>query len=143
MSRESELPPTNSPSPATSSAVTAGDSQNRLAQAYDCLGLLVPPFWGAKLAAIATIDSLRRNVPASVAQMTGGDLYMFDSTRGLEQAFMNVSNHIPNRYLLSFQPQNPHPGLHAISLHLANYPNLLVTARHGYWADQPGILEVK
>jgi hypothetical protein len=53
----------------------------------------------------------------------------------LEQSLLTISNHIPNRYVLSFQPQSPHPGLHTIDLHLKDHPKLAVTARRTYWAD--------
>ena len=48
---------------------------------------------------------------------------------------MTISNHVPNRYVLSFQPVAPHPGLHAIELRLREHPELVVTARRSYWAD--------
>ena len=37
--------------------------RTRRSQAFDCLGLLAPPLALAKMAAIATADSLPRNVP--------------------------------------------------------------------------------
>jgi hypothetical protein len=39
--------------------------------------------------------------------------------------------------MLSFQPQSPHPGFHAISLAAPNYEGLKVSARSGYWLDEP------
>jgi hypothetical protein len=39
--------------------------------------------------------------------------------------------------MLSFQPQSPHPGFHAISLAAPNYDGLKVSARSGYWIDEP------
>jgi VWFA-related protein len=119
----------------TDATRAGGNHQNRLAQAYDCLGLLAPPLWAAKLATMAAIDMLRRNVPESVAELSGGEFYKFENTGSLQHGLIAISNHIPNRYVLSFQPQSPHPGLHAIELRLRNYPNLVVTARGSYWAD--------
>ncbi len=43
-------------------------AQNRWAQAYDRLAQLAPPLTFAKMAAIATVDGLRQNVPETVAQ---------------------------------------------------------------------------
>jgi hypothetical protein len=37
--------------------------------------------------------------------------------------------------MLTFQPQSPHPGPHAIGLSLPNYSRLAVTARTSYWID--------
>ena len=53
-----------------------------------------------------------------------------------ERDLQTISNHIPNRYVLSFQPQSPHAGFHAIALSLPNYVELKVSARDGYWADE-------
>ncbi len=48
---------------------------------------------------------------------------------------MTISNHIPNRYVLSFQAQSPHTGFHAIELRVPRYAGFKVAARNGYWAD--------
>lgn len=110
-------------------------SQNKAVQAYDCLTQLAPPLALAKMAAIAATDGLRRNIPESVARLTGGEYFKLTDVKGLERDLATISNNIPNRYVLSFQPQSPHPGLHVISLQLRNYANLQVTARSSYWAD--------
>jgi VWFA-related protein len=111
------------------------DTNNKVIQAYDCLTQLLPPLALAKMAAIAATDGLKRNVPESVAHLTGGEYFKLTDAKNLERDLATISNHIPNRYVLSFQPQSPHPGLHAISLQLKNYPDLRVTARSSYWAD--------
>jgi hypothetical protein len=81
------------------------------------------------------MNGLRRNVPESVAQLTGGEYFPFTNARNLEGSLLTISNHVPNRYVLSFQPPSPHPGLHAVELRLKKYPNLVVTSRRSYWAD--------
>src|SRR5271170_1651260 len=63
-----------------------------------------------------------------------GALKLTDA-RALERSLATISNHIPNRYILSFQPQSPHPGLHVIGLTLPDYSKLAVTARTSYWVD--------
>jgi len=108
---------------------------NKAIQAYDCLTQLVPPLALAKMAAIAATDGLKRNVPETVAHLTGGEYFKLTDARTLERSLATISNHIPNRYVLSFQPQSPHPGLHVISLSLPSYSKLSVTARTSYWAD--------
>ncbi len=110
-------------------------SQNRLSQAYDCLGQLAPPLAAVKMAVIAAMDGMRRNAPETVAHLTGGEYFRFSSTRDLESSLFTISNHVPNRYVLSFQPRSPHPGPHAIELRLREHPNLVLTARRSYWAD--------
>jgi VWFA-related protein len=104
-------------------------------QAYGCLELLAPPLALAKAAVIAIFEGLQKNIPETVARLTGGEYFKLGSEKNLERDLATISNHIPNRYILSFQPQSPHPGLHAITLRLPNYADLAVTARGSYWAD--------
>jgi VWFA-related protein len=113
-------------------------TQNKAIQAYDCLAQLAPPLALAKMAAIAINDGMRRNVPETVAKLTGGEYFKLTDAKSLEHSLETISNHLPNRYVLTFHPQSPHPGLHAIALHLPNYSNLEVTARNGYWANGAG-----
>lgn len=111
-------------------------SSNPWEKTYDCLGLLAPPLRLAKLAAMTTADSLERNVPETVAALTGGEYFKFEDSRSLVRGLVAVSNHLPNRYVLSFQPQSPHPGFHAVQLRLKDYPSLRLSARSGYWVDE-------
>jgi hypothetical protein len=111
--------------------------QNPGAQAYDCLSLLAPPLRFAKAAAIAAFDGLQKDIPETVARLTGGEYFKLGNQKTLVRDLHTISNHIPNRYVLSFQPQSPHPGLHAIDLRLPGYSGLKVTARGSYWAEAP------
>jgi hypothetical protein len=109
--------------------------QSVAAQAYDCASLLAPPLRAAKMLAMAAMNGLHRNVPESVAQLTGGEYYKFENEKSFDRGLITISNHIPNRYVLSFTPQSPHPGLHAIKLQVKDYTKLQVTARRSYWVD--------
>jgi VWFA-related protein len=114
-------------------------SQNKLVQAYDCLTQLAPPLALAKMAAIVATDDLRRNIPETVARLSGGEYFKLTDPKSLERDLATISNHIPNRYVLSFQPQSPHAGFHVIGLHSQNYSNLAITARGSYWADNEAV----
>jgi VWFA-related protein len=105
-------------------------------QYFDCFAELLPPLRLAKIAEIAARNALRKNVSESVAKLTGGEAFKFSNAKQLQRDLFTLSNHIPNRYVLSFHPQNPHPGLHAISLTLTNYDNLNIEARSSYWVDE-------
>jgi hypothetical protein len=113
-----------------------GDS--RLKQAWNCAGVLLPPLQLANLVAVAARNGLRKNVPETVARLSGGEYFPFKDTRGLDRAMIALSNHIPNRYVLSFEPQSPHPGLHALSLRMKDNPEYVVTSRSSYWAEDEG-----
>jgi VWFA-related protein len=110
-------------------------TKNKAVQAYDCLGVLAFPLTLAKMAAIAATGGLRTNVPETVARLTGGEYFKLTDAKSLERDLAAISNHLPNRYVLSFQPQSPHPGLHAIGLQVPGYEHLEVTARSSYWAE--------
>lgn len=109
---------------------------SRWSQFYDCLAQWVPPLTFAKIATIATAHSLQRNVPATVTRLTGGEYFKLGNERRLERDLTAIGNHLPNRYMLSFQPQIPHPGLHRLELKLPGYEALNLTARTSYWADE-------
>ena len=114
---------------------------SRWSQFYDCVGQLVPPLTFAKIAAIATADSLLKNVPATVSRLTGGEYFKLGDERSLEQELTAIGNHLPNRYILSFHPQAPHPGLHVLKVKLPDYERLEVTARTSYWAETAPVAE--
>ncbi len=112
---------------------TASDSQ--LNKAFECLSILAPPLRLAKMAVLLAINGFHHNVPETVAHLTGGEYFSFNNTKSLERGLLTISNHVPNRYVLSFHPQSPQPGIHAITLQLKEHIDLTVTARSSYWAD--------
>ncbi len=104
-------------------------------QDYDCLAMLAPPLRLARIALIAATGALKKNVPETVAHLTGGEYYSFSNRKSLEKGLQELANHIPNRYMLSFHPLNPHPGFHSVVLQLKDRPNLKVAARTSYWVE--------
>jgi hypothetical protein len=115
--------------------VPDGKGNNRAMQTFDCLSLLAPPLRAAKMATMAALDGMHRNVPKTVALLTGGEYFRFENTRSLERGLVTISNQVPNTYALSFSPQADSPGLHAIDVRLKDRPGLRVDARKSYWAD--------
>lgn len=108
---------------------------NRAAQALDCVGDLLPPLRLARIEFLAAKDGLKRNVPESVAQLTGGEYFAFKDAKTLAQHLITISNDVPNYYFLSFRPQSPRPGPHVLELRVKNRPEYKVKARKGYWVD--------
>jgi VWFA-related protein len=115
--------------------VPDGKGNNRTMQTFNCLTLLAPPLFAAKMATMAALDNIHRNVPESVARLTGGEYFKFENKRSLERGLITISNQIPNSYALSFSPQADSPGLHAIDVRLKDRTGLHVDARRSYWAD--------
>jgi VWFA-related protein len=117
--------------------VPDGKGNNREMQTFDCLSLLAPPLRAAKMATMAALDGMHRNVPKTVALLTGGEYFRFENTRSLERGLITISNQVPNTYALTFSPHADRPGLHAIDVRLKDRPGLRVDARKSYWADSP------
>ena len=108
---------------------------NRSVQALSCASDLLPPLRLARMMFIAASDGLKQNVPKSVARLTGGEYFAFSGAHSLRQDLITASHDVPNYYLLSFRPQSPALGLHALGLSLKEKPGLHCSARKAYWVD--------
>ena len=83
-------------------------------------------------------QGMRKNIPKAIATMTGGQYELFKSDKGFDLRMNNFDNDLYNRYLLSFQPTDPHPGLHQVRVRLSNpRKKVAVIARNSYWATPP------
>jgi hypothetical protein len=78
---------------------------------------------------------MRKNIPSEVAEMTGGEYELFATQKKFDTRMNDFTNHLHSRYLLSFEPKNPHPGLHQIRVRLKNGSVASVLARSSYWAE--------
>jgi VWFA-related protein len=93
----------------------------------------VPPDVVAPL--LMARQAMNKNIPKTIAAMTGGEYDLFSSRKGFETRLNGFANHLHNRYLLSFEPKNPHPGLHRIRVGLKDpEPGETVLFRSNYWA---------
>jgi hypothetical protein len=96
-------------------------------------------YWNAPPNVVAPLlmarQAMKKNVPKAIAAMTGGEYELFSSRKGFETRMNSFANHLHNRYLLSFEPKSPHPGLHRIRVRLRNpAPDETVLFRSNYWA---------
>jgi VWFA-related protein len=80
-------------------------------------------------------QAMRKNVPSTVASMTGGEYELFATRKKFEVRMNDFTNHLHSRYQLSFAPKSPHPGLHQIRVRLRNAGDGAVLARTSYWAE--------
>lgn len=80
------------------------------------------------------VQAMRSNVARSLAVMSGGEYMAFTRQRGFEDRILEMASHARNRYLLSFRPTDPTPGLHTLSVKLNVDANARVVARTSYWA---------
>jgi VWFA-related protein len=79
----------------------------------------------------------KRNTPKAIASQTGGEYELFESRQRFETRMIDFTNHLHSRYVLSFEPKNPEPGLHLIRVRLKQPGAATVLARSRYWAAAP------
>lgn len=85
--------------------------------------------------AYRTAQAMRKNVPATVTSMTGGEYELFTTRKKFEVRMNDFTNHLHSRYLLSFAPKDPRPGLHQLRVRLKDPSKGTVLARTSYWAE--------
>src|SRR6202795_3970876 len=81
--------------------------------------------------------AIKSNTPKAIASQTGGEYELFESRKRFETRMMDFTNHLHNRYVLSFEPKNPKPGLHEIRVRLKEPGTASVLARSSYWVAAP------
>ncbi len=84
---------------------------------------------------VMAAQAMKKNVPSTVAAMTGGEYEFFATRKKFEVRMNDFSNHLHSRYMLSITPKNPHPGLHNLRVRLKDSEKTAVLARSSYWAE--------
>jgi VWFA-related protein len=82
------------------------------------------------------VQAFKKNVSKEVAHMSGGEYTTFTGDKGFEQRVVNAAKHARNRYLLTFSPSDPTPGLHSIRVRTTQDFGARVVARANYWREQ-------
>lgn len=95
--------------------------------------------WDAPADIIGTLlmarNAMKKNITKAIAEMTGGEYELFATRRSFESRLIDFNNHLHTRYILSFAPQKPRPGLHQIQVRLKQpRPGVTVLSRTSYWA---------
>ena len=87
-------------------------------------------------ALVALIQAFRKNITKEIALMSGGEYTTFITDKKFEQRVMTAARDARNRYLLTFSPSQPTPGLHTIRVHLAQDYGARIVARANYWIGE-------
>jgi len=82
------------------------------------------------------VQAFKKNVAKQVAAMSGGEYSTFTFDKGFEQRVMESAKHARNRYLITFSPSDPTPGLHTIRVRTAEDYGARIVARANYWRTQ-------
>ena len=84
------------------------------------------------------VQAFKKNAAKEVARMSGGEYNTFTGGKGFEQRVVDSARHARNRYLITFSPSDPSPGLHSIRVRTAQDYGARVVARANYWrTDEP------
>jgi len=83
---------------------------------------------------LMAVNAMRRNVPKTLADMSGGEYEPFAREKGFENRIAEAARHAHNRYMLSFYPTDPTPGLHTLEVKLTQDYGARIVARANYWA---------
>ena len=83
------------------------------------------------------VQAFKKNVAKEVAHMSGGEYTRFTFDKGFEQRVVDAAKHVRNRYLITFSPSDPTPGLHTIRVQTAQDYGARIVARANYWLAGP------
>ncbi len=86
----------------------------------------------------ALVQAFRKNITKEIAQMSGGEYTTFLGDRKFDQRVADEARHARNRYLVTFRPSNPEPGLHSIRVRLHEDIGAHIVARANYWVGEEG-----
>ena len=84
----------------------------------------------------ALVQAFRKNVTKEIALMSGGEYTTFTGDKKFEQRVVEEAKHARNRYLLTFRPTNPTPGLHTLRVRLDQDYGAHIVARANYWVGE-------
>ncbi len=85
---------------------------------------------------IMAINAFKKNVTKEIAQLSGGEYTTFAGDKRFEQRVVDAARQMRNRYLISFSPSDPTPGLHTIKVRTVKDFGARIVARSDYWLGQ-------
>ncbi len=85
---------------------------------------------------LMVVQAFKKNVSKEVAHMSGGEYTTFTADKTFETRVVESAKHARNRYLITFSPSDPTPGLHTIRVRLAQDYGAHIVARANYWKEQ-------
>ncbi len=83
------------------------------------------------------VKAFKKNVTREIARMSGGEYTTFTSDKRFEARVVDAAKHMRNRYLITFSPSDPTPGLHSIRVRTAQDYGARIIARANYWLTPP------
>jgi VWFA-related protein len=82
---------------------------------------------------VMAVKAFKRNIAKEIALMSGGEYTTFTGDKKFEARVVDAAKHMRNRYLITFSPSNPTPGLHSIRVRTVQDYGAHIVARANYW----------
>ncbi|HWA94477.1 MAG TPA: VWA domain-containing protein [Terracidiphilus sp.] len=82
------------------------------------------------------VKAFKKNVAKQIALMSGGEYTTFTNDKRFQARVLDAAKHMRNRYLITFSPSNPTPGLHTIRVRTAEDYGARIVARDSYWLQE-------
>ena len=82
---------------------------------------------------VMAVQAFKKNVAKQIAIMSGGEYMTFVGDHRFEERVMDAAKEVRNRYLITFSPTDPTPGLHTIRVHTVEDYGARIIARANYW----------
>jgi len=83
------------------------------------------------------VQAFKKNMAKEIATMSGGEYTTFTGNKRFEERVVNAARDARNRYLITFSPSNPTPGLHTLKVRTVQDYGARVVARANYWLGPP------
>lgn len=87
---------------------------------------------------VMLVKAFKKNVSEEIASMSGGEYTTFTGDKKFEARVVDAAKHARNRYLITFSPSDPAPGLHSIRVRTAEDYGARIVARANYWMGTEG-----
>ena len=71
--------------------------------------------------------------------MSGGEYHAFTGDKAFEARIVESTQHAHNRYLITFSPTDPTPGLHTIRVRTVEDYGARIVARANYWKEPSAV----
>jgi VWFA-related protein len=92
---------------------------------------------------VMAVNALKKNASKELSALSGGEYINFTTGKGFDEGLTQLSNHIHNYYLLSFQsPTDATPGMHSLRVKIPNYPEAKIRTRESYFAGDPALAQL-
>jgi VWFA-related protein len=81
------------------------------------------------------VPAFKKNVSKELAALSGGEYHVFTGDKAFEERIVASAQHAHNRYLITFSPTDPTPGLHTIRVRTTEDYGVRIVARANYWRE--------